>query len=465
MLTLWKTIRENMIKRPQTTVSENDFEMTYADIIRYVESVAPLLGNGIHIVRCQSEMKTGIALLCCMAAGVTAVPLSERYGEKHCQRIEETVSASYLITDKDCGCFLAVRKLSGEPMPTELTGSGTERTALILYTSGTTGIPKGAMLTEKNLLADLDGICRYFAAGETDSILITRPLYHGAVLTGEFLLALLKGMHIVFYPKEFNPTEWLDILLQKKISVMGGTPTLFSLFSRFSKRSDKAHSLRNLIVSGEKLTRSVAERIRAAFPKADIYSVYGLTEASPRVSYLPPHLFDEVPESAGIPISGVRLKLDDGNGKEPESGSPGELCVAGDNVMKGYFQNPDATKRVLRDGWLHTGDMAYRDERGLLFVCGRKDDMILHAGINIYPCEIENELLRIPGVREALAFGIPDEICGQRIGVRVVGDNLSVDAILNFCRKHLPPYEVPSEVEISDCLPHNGSGKLVRKRL
>lgn len=453
-----------MMKCPEKTVSEGGREMAYGEIVRYVESMVPLLHGGIHLIRCESELKTGIALLCCMAAEVTAVPLSERYGEKHCKRIEEAVSASYLITDRDCDAFLAVRKLSGEPTPPELAGDGEERVALILYTSGTTGTPKGAMLTEKNLLADLDGIGQYFMTGEEDAILITRPLYHGAVLTGEFLISLMKGMRIVFYPGELNPAEWLEVIRERNISVMGGTPTLLSLFSRFSRRSDKAASLRTLIVSGEKMTRSVAERIRAAFPQAQIYSVYGLTEASPRVSYLPPWLFDTFPESAGLPIAGVRLMIADEDGNELKPGLLGELYVAGNNVMKGYYRNPDATEKVLRNGWLHTGDMAYLDDRGLLNVRCRKDNMIIHAGINIYPSEIENEILCLDGVREALAFGIPDETCGQRVGLRVAGTGLSADAVLDYCRKHLPPYEVPSEVEILDQLPRNGSGKLLRKR-
>lgn len=245
--------------------------------------------------------------------------------------------------------------------------------------------------------------------------------------------------------------ELLATIRAHDITVMGGTPTLLQLLARFREREATPLPLRHVVVSGEPLGKHGGARIRKGFPDATIYHVYGLTEASPRVAYLPPELFDTHSQWVGRPLPSVEVAILDG-----------ELCVKGDNVMLGYYNDRVLTQKVLQDGWLHTGDMAVMNEEGLIQIKGRKDNMMIRAGMNLYPQELENALLADERVEEVLVYGIKDELWGQRIGLQVKGNFHSQAEVCRLCAKVLPPYAQPSKVELVDSLPKNGSGKLIR---
>lgn len=444
---LWEFIKHNMLSHPGSEIAEETAAMTYEEAVVFAENFSKKLQGPCYAVLCQSELMASLALLSCFAAGVTAVPLSYRYGEQHLRRILETIHPPFVITDMG-GTLTVVDVDTGEygkdlmPTPTP---------AVILCTSGTTGKPKGVMLSEKNILTNLRDIQSYFSVEKKDKILIARPLYHCAVLTGEWLLALSKGMDIRFYSRPCNPAELLATIRAHDITAMGGTPTLLQLLARFGEREAEPFPLQHVVVSGEPLGRQAGTRIRKGFPNATIYHVYGLTEASPRVAYLPPELFDTQSDWVGKPLPSVQVAILDG-----------ELCVKGDNVMLGYYNDRALTQKVLRDGWLHTGDMAVMNEEGLIQIKGRKDNMIIRAGMNLYPQELENALLADERVEEVLVYGIQDELWGQRIGLQVKGKFHSQAAVCRLCAKVLPPYAQPSKVELVDSLPKNGSGKLIR---
>ena len=444
---LWEFIKHSMLFHPGSEITEDNATMTYEEALIFAEGFASQLKGPCYAILCQSELMASLALLSCFAAGVTAVPLSYRYGEQHLRRILETMHPPFVITDMG-GTLTVVDVDTGEygkgsmPEPSP---------AVILCTSGTTGKPKGVMLSGKNLLTNVKDIQSYFSVEKKDKILIARPLYHCAVLTGEWLLALSKGMDIYFYNKPCNPAELRATICANGIAVMGGTPTLLQLLARFGEREDAPLPLKSVVVSGEPLGKQAACRIRKGFSNAKIYHVYGLTEASPRVAYLPPALFDTHAEWVGKPLPSVQVAILDG-----------ELCVKGDNVMLGYYNQPDLTRLVLRDGWLHTGDMAVMDENGLIQIKGRKDNMIIRAGMNLYPQELENALLADERVEEVLVYGIKDELWGQRIGLQIKGAFASHAEVCKLCAKVLPPYAQPSKVELVDSLPKNGSGKIVR---
>lgn len=444
---LWEVMKRSMLSHPGSHITEDNATMTYEEALIFAEAFASKLKGPCYAVLCQSELMASLALLSCFAAGVTAVPLSHRYGEQHLRRILETIHPPFVITDMG-GTLTVVDVDTGEygkdfmPDPAP---------AVILCTSGTTGKPKGVMLSEKNILTNLRDIQSYFSVEKKDKILIARPLYHCAVLTGEWLLALSKGMEIRFYSRPCNPAELLATLRAHDITVLGGTPTLLQLLARFGERDDTPLPLRHVVVSGEPLGKYAGARIRKGFPGVNIYHVYGLTEASPRVTYLPPELFDTHSEWVGKPLPSVQVAIIDG-----------ELCVKGDNVMLGYYNQSDLTKLVLRDGWLHTGDMAVMDENGLIQIKGRKDNMIIRAGMNLYPQELENVLLADERVEEVLVYGIKDELWGQRIGLLMKGKFASHAEVCKLCAKVLPPYAQPSKVELVESLPKNGSGKIIR---
>ena len=454
---LWTFIKEHMLLNPTQEICENNASMTYEDVVIWAESFSGTLKNhSCCAIMCSSEMAAAMALLSCFAAGVTAVPLSVRYGKAHCNKILSSISPDAIIMDN-----------SGELEVYNITDSQyvkpAEHPALIMCTSGTTGVPKGAMLSEKNIITNVTDIADYFAIENDDTILIARPIYHCAVLTGEFLTALIKGTKIRFYSEQFNPVKILTIIRQYDITAFCGTPTLLSMMAKFKRNSAK-NSLKHICISGECMSKEVGKRIKEAFNDAYIYSIYGLTEACPRVSYLPPEYFCEYADFVGIPLKSVSLKILLKDGTEAEREQTGILWVKGDNVMLGYYNNPQKTAEILKDGWLCTGDLAMINNSGFLKIMGRNDDMIIKAGMNIYPQEIEGALKCDPRVMEALVYAENDERFGVQLVLNIVGDFADSKEVKELCQKVLPVFQVPNKINLLAELPKNGSGKIIRRK-
>lgn len=451
---LWHYIRGKLTEHSSQVICEGGYEIGFNDLAVETEKLANILSEiRCCAILCQSELMTAKALLACFAAGVTAVPLSARYGELHSRRIIDKIQPDAVITD-DAG-KLSVTKFSDSHY--------TEpdiHPALIMCTSGTTGSPKGAMLTEENIMTNVSDIAEYFSIGEQDIILISRPLYHCAVLTGEFLTALVKGTRIRFYSETFNPSVMPEMICKYGVTVFCGTPTMLGLMSRFI-REDKKLPLKHIAVSGECLSREAGLRIADAFPQARIYHVYGLTEACPRVSYLPPMLFRMYPDCVGIPLRSVEVMIIKDNGTAAGTDEKGMLYIRGGNVMAGYYGDEERNRTVFREEWLSTGDITAFNSVGLLKIYGRKDDLIIKAGMNIYPQEIEEALKKDRRVREALAYGYTTPI-GTRIGLKIAGDFTEVSEIKRLCSELLPPYQMPMKIEFLKELEKNESGKIKR---
>lgn len=453
---LWRSIREAMLQNPGQKVCEQKAEMSYEELVMFAEVFSRKIKNETCCaIICGSEMATSMALLSCFAAGVTAVPLSVRYGELHCNMILDMISPSAVITDMD-----------GELQVIHMTNSKYKvpqnHPAIIMCTSGTTGKPKGVMLSEKNILTNVKDIRSYLAINQEDAILIARPLYHCAVLTGEFLTSLIKGVRIHFYSEEFQPHKLLRLIAEKEITVFCGTPTLLSMMARF-KRKNFECGLKTICISGECMSRETGKIIYNSFPNTDIYHVYGLTEACPRISYLSPDLFEKYTDSVGVALDSVSLKITKSDGHVADMGEEGILWVRGGNVMLGYYNDIAQTKKVLKDGWLCTGDIAVIDSNGLLRIIGRNDDLIIRAGMNIYPQEIENALRIDQRVREVLVYGISHPCSGVLIGMKISGDFTTIDEVKELCIQVLPSFQIPSHIELVDVLPKNASGKIIRR--
>ena len=453
---LWNLLKSKMQKNLQQEICEDNARMTYEEIIVFAEEFAKKLkGLSCCAIVCRSEMAASMALLGCIAAEVTAVPLSERYGSLHCKKILDAISPDAVITDVN-DTFQILRLTDATYKEPEV------HPAFIMCTSGTTGTPKGAMLTETNVLANVSDISAYFAIHSSDTILIARPLYHCAVLTGEFLTGLVKGARIRFYSGAFNPALILKLIKEYKITAFCGTPTLLSMMAHF-KRNTGEDYLKHICISGECMSFETGRYIAASFPNADIYHVYGLTEACPRVSYLPPCMFREYADCSGIPLRSVSLKIVSDKGVPVKENDIGRLWVKGNNVMAGYYNDPEKTSEVLKDGWLCTGDLALFNEKGLLKIKGRGDDLIIKAGMNIYPQEIEGALKADPRVRELYVRGYTDEKLGVQIALTIVGDFLDVSEVKELCRVNLSAYQMPTKIHLVDELPKNGSGKIIRR--
>ncbi len=453
---LWTEIKKRMLAHPEQIIEDEHASFTYKDIIIQVENLAEKLCNKRYAVLCKSEIHTGIAILACFAANATAIPLSHHYGDKHCERILKLTVPHYIITDSE-------ENLCIEAYDAVDSNAPDANCALIMCTSGTTGIPKGAMITEENLLSNLSDIDRYFDLRCSDKILIARPLYHCAVLTGEFLISLIKGTHICFYVAGFDPLSLMQ-KLEKGITVMCATPTLLSKLALVINRFNKNIPLRLLVSSGECMTQEKASAIRKSFPDTRIMNVYGLTEASPRVAYLPPELFDKHSEFVGYPLHSISAKIVDEEGIELPNSVDGELIIKGPSIMTGYYRSPETSSIAIRNGWLHTGDIACMDKEGRISIKCRKDNMIIFAGINIYPQEIENALCEEPKITEILAYGARDRSGRQHIVINVVASDLCKEDIFEICRSRLPAYEQPTIINMVEHLPRNASGKLLRPK-
>ena len=317
------------------------------------------------------------------------------------------------------------------------------------------------MLSEKNLITNVNDISEYFKVNAGDTILISRPVYHAAVLTGEFLLSIIKGMDIVFYSQAFNPKLIVDILKKYKITTFAGTPTILTMLSDIL-RDINLYSIKNIVVSGECMQKDTAEKLLQNYKGVNIYHVYGLTEASPRVSYLEPALFKSHPCSVGVPLKSVEIKILDDSGLPVDDRQEGILWIKGESVMLGYYNMPELTASKLRGRWLCTGDIAYFKDNMLYIKC-RSDDLIIRAGMNIYPQEIESELKKDTRVKEVLVYGCQSKF-GTQIVLEICGDFNSEKEVIKLCSERLSPYQIPQTVRIVKSIAKSASGKVIRLR-
>ena len=437
---LYEFIKHRMLEHPYQIISDGRKTLTYSEFLECAEVLGNQLTEEKYGLLCDSDFDTAISLLACFYARKTAIPLSKKYGDKHISRIIEKAQIAHLITSSG-----VIRIADTMPESEDLTD-----VALIMCTSGTTGRPKGAMITEKNLVTNLNDIEKYFQINNTDHILIARPLYHCAVLTGELLISLMKGLQISFFSEGFIPQRILSVAKDKKITVLCGTPTLFYHLATLNLKSKSSLCLRVIVVSGECMTQKAAERIRSAFAETKIYNVYGLTEASPRACYLPPAEFDQRPLSVGVPLASLEAKIEDN-----------ELLLKGGSIMKGYYNDPDATAKSIRNDWLYTGDIAECDDQGRVYIKCRRDNMIIRSGMNIYPQEIENALKQDEQIRDVLAYGEKNETVSEKIHIKVV-TILNKSEVFEVCRRLLSSYQLPDVIDIVDEIPKNASGKVIR---
>lgn len=457
---LFNWLYRYMAKFPNQKIKGDNEIIRYDDMLYDAEKEGKRLPSEKIGIYCKKELNAARAIMRCISAKATAVPLSPRYGKQHCQNIIEQIGLNYIITDDsgDIELYQTENKKSEKKQDVDLTD-----VALILCTSGTTGKPKGAMLTSHGIIANLIAIRSYFSLCSDDKILIARPLYHSAAIVGEFFTSLINGVEINFIDGNFNPTAILKRIISDRITVFCGTPTIFHHISHFAKRAGGVPLLRTVSVSGECLTYTVAKEMQEVFESADIYHVYGLTEAGPRVSFLPPDEFYMHSDSVGYTLPGIFAKITNKNGAELPRGQIGELLLLTPSAMAGYYNQSTETAKVFRNGWLHTGDVAKMDDEGRITILSRIDDMIIRGGINIYPKEIENAVCSIKGVQEAVVYGERDNRAGQKIKIKAVAPKANLSDIFRECQKILPSYQWPDSIELVDSLPRNSSGKIVRK--
>jgi len=336
--------------------------------------------------------------------------------------------------------------------------------AVIVYTSGTTGHPKGAMLSHGNLLANVHS-CRHAlnAVGE-DRFVVLLPMFHSFMFTVGVLLPMLIGGSIVLIKTLHPPKNVVMEIIQHQGTLLPAVPQFFRALTHGLAPVDLP--LRVCISGGAPLPAETLREFTARFPMP-LLEGYGLSEASPVVSFTPIRGPWKA-GSIGVPIHGVEMSIQNGAGEMLPAGQIGELCVRGSNVMLGYWNQPAATAEVMRHGWLLTGDIGYADEDGYFYITDRKKDMLLVNGINVYPREIEEVLYQYPGVREAAVIGIPDARKGEQPLAFVAGHEgvpLEEKALLEYARQRLADYKLPRRVVFMPTLPHSATGKILKTEL
>jgi long-chain acyl-CoA synthetase len=341
--------------------------------------------------------------------------------------------------------------------------------AFLQYTGGTTGVSKGAILTNKNIIANMlqakEWMSPLLRDGE-EKIITALPLYHIFSLTVNCLILMSKGGENILITNPKDIPNFIKELKKSNFTVMTGVNTLFNALMNNPKFSEIDFKKVKLSVAGAMaLQKAVAEKWKQRTGTAVIEG-YGLTEASPIVCCNPVAGGDIV-GTIGLPVPSTEVKLLDDDGKEVKQGEPGELCVRGPQVMQGYWNRPEETAKVLKNGWLYTGDIAVMDNTGFFKIVDRKKDMILVSGFNVYPNEIEDVVATHPGVLEVAAVGVPDEHSGEAVKLFVVkkDPNLKEQDLIDFCKDKLTNYKRPRSIEWRKELPKTNVGKILRREL
>ena len=343
--------------------------------------------------------------------------------------------------------------------------TGDQDTAVILYTSGTTGQPKGAELTHGNLISNTE-VARtdIVRAGPDDVIFGGLPLFHVFGQTVALNVAVAAGACLTLLPR-FDAGHALRILAGHRVTVFEGVPTMYVALLHQPDRADyDTSALRMCISGGAALPVEVLRGFEAAFG-VPVLEGYGLSETSPIASFNHPGR-DRKPGSIGTPIRDVQMRVVDEADHEVPQGQVGEIVIHGPNVMKGYWQRPDATAEAVREGWFHTGDLAQVDEDGYFYIVDRKKDLIIRGGYNIYPREIEEVLYEHPAVAEAAVIGLPHPALGEEVGAAVAlkpGAAVSPEELRDYVKSQVAAYKYPRHVWLVDALPKGATGKLQKR--
>jgi long-chain acyl-CoA synthetase len=339
-------------------------------------------------------------------------------------------------------------------------------TAVILYTSGTTGTPKGAELTHDNLSRNAEASRALFDTGPGDVVLGALPLFHSFGQTCGLNATVAGGGTLTLLPR-FDPGKAFEIFERDAVTVFEGVPTMYGALLNHAERDRYDLSrLRVCASGGAALPVEVLRGFEEAFG-TKVLEGYGLSETSPVASFNHPDR-ERKAGSIGTPIAGVEMRVVDDEGAELPTGEVGEIVVRGHNVMKGYWGKPDATADAIRDGWFHTGDLARVDEDGYFFIVDRKKDMIIRGGYNVYPREVEEVLYEHPAVREAAVVGIPHPEWGEEVGAAVAlkdGQQITAQELRDYVKEQVASYKYPRQIWFVDELPKGPTGKILKREV
>jgi long-chain acyl-CoA synthetase len=476
---------------PRTALRMDDASLTYREFADAASRVAATLtsrgvepGDRVGMVL-PNVVSFPVVFYGALLAGAAVVPMNPLLKAREIE---------YFLQDSGARLVVAVEQSSqpateaassvgidavtvGAALPAELMDAGkgltaaVERaagdTAVVLYTSGTTGQPKGAELTHASLASNARTTHETLLEGTPDDVIMgCLPLFHVFGLTCSLNAGILAGSCLTLIPR-FDGGKALSVVQRDAVTVFEGVPTMFSaMLHRPDRHSYDLSSLRLCVSGGAAMPVEVLRSFEETFGCV-ILEGYGLSETSPVASFNHPHA-ERKPGSIGTPIRGVEMRLVDDGGNDVPPGEVGEIAIRGENVMKGYWQRPEDTAKAIPDGWFRTGDLARQDEDGYYFIVDRKKELIIRGGYNVYPREIEEALYQHPAVAEVACIGIAHPDLGEEVAAAVAlkpGATAAVDELREFAKARVAAYKYPRHVWLVDVLPKGPTGKILRREV
>ncbi|MGY2065064.1 long-chain-fatty-acid--CoA ligase [Blastococcus sp. SYSU DS0619] len=466
----------------------DDAELTYGEFREAALRVAASLqargvqpGDRVGLVL-PNVLAFPVVFYGALLAGAAVVPMNPLLKAREVQyfledsgaRLVATLEATAGPVREAADVVGAEAVVVGPASPTELMadeplGAAVERSdgdlAVILYTSGTTGQPKGAELTHANMGRNALTTAETLAENTPDDVIMgCLPLFHVFGLTCGLNTAVLRGSLLTLVPR-FDGAKALQVIERDRVTIFEGVPTMFAAMLHSPEAGQRDVSSLRLCVSGGsampvEIMRSFEERFGCI-----VLEGYGLSETSPVASFNHPHA-ERKPGSIGTPIRGVEMRLVDDDGNEVGGGEVGEIAIRGENVMRGYWTRPEETAKSIPDGWFRTGDLARTDEDGYFFIVDRKKEMIIRGGYNVYPREIEEALYEHPAVAEVAVVGISHPELGEEVAAAVAlkpGATAEVDELREFVKARVAAYKYPRHLWLVDALPKGPTGKILRR--
>lgn len=469
--------------------SFNDRELTYSEFYEKAKRIAAyfqLKGYKKEDIIALYSLNSDIFLICYFGiqlGGFSVMPINTKLAPpevefilNHSQaksliydvRIEDTIkNTKHVFQDKlSIGGEDALTKIiEDESLVFEHVDLEENDTAVVMYTSGTTGKPKGVMLTNKNILAAGEIWTESMDITEVDRMLVSTPLFHCAA-THVFVVPITYKGGTIIIEEAFSKSETIRLLKDSKPTIFFGVPAMFTIILNLPNiKNIELPTLRLFCYGAAPMPYEILKKLKETFPKVKVQNLYGQTENVPAASSLKDHQALEKIGSVGAPLPQTEIQVVDEFGEPLPAGHVGEIVVKGPQVMKGYLRDEEATNRAIQSGWLYSGDLGRFDEDGLLYIVDRKSDMLIRGGENVYPLEIEEVLYQIPEVLEAAVVGVPHEVYGEVPCAYVVlkeNQTITGEKIIEYCAAQLAKYKVPLEVILLDELPRNASGKVLK---
>lgn len=425
-----------------------------------------------------------ISYYACMRLGVVSVPINPSLTRREYEvilrdSVPKVVVTSYKVKEviKDIPALVHAMVITIDDggldnymqheQPVQLPEANHVEDCTILYTSGTTGMPKGAILTHHNLFSNAKTFAEWMKITADDRALIVAPLSHIAAQTNLLNTTIVSGGYFYLLKRWESSKKTLQVMEEKDITFFFGPPTMYTYMLNEPNVENYQLKLKVAYTGASSLPKSIFERWREVFG-FEIVEGYGLTECSPVVSANPIDGQKKI-GSVGLPITDVQVKIVNDQFEEVPVGEVGELVVKGPSVMKGYFNREKENQEAFYDGWFRTGDIAKQDEDGYLYIVDRKKDVIIRSGFNVYPREVEEVLYSHPAVLEAAVIGVPDEEKGELVKAVITFkpgfSERIVDDIKKFCKTRLATYKIPTEFEVVDEIPKTNTGKILKHQL